>query len=181
MGKVDLKSEKTMKIFSYLTFFLLCLSIAAKDCFSINSTINTLPYMSNFVIDITSANIVGASVMVYIFYSLIYGAIVEILSRFVCNSITRVSFNQVYKYRFITIFKLVVITANLVIACFNFMYFNLPFTFKLQPVIEISFLAITFGIIYAICYKKYLNKKSAPVIFMSMALPLSIYFIMVAI
>ncbi len=181
MGKVDVKSEKTMKVFSHITFILLCLSIAAKDCFSINSTINTLPYMSNLAIDVTSANIVGASVLVYIFYGLIYGAMVEILSRFVCNSIIRVSFNEVNKYRFISTFKLVVTVANLLLALFNVMYFYLPFTFKLQPVIEIVFLAVTFSVIYAICYKKYLNKKSAPVIFMSMAMPLSIYFIMVAI
>ena len=179
--KIDWNSESNLKIMSCISFIVLCFSMVAKDYYQISATINTLPYYSNLSIDFNSINAVMLSVMVFMGYAILYSGIIEILSRFVGSSIIRVSFKSINKYRFITIFKLIVAGANFIMGCFNFMYFDMPFTFSLQPIIEMIVLSVTFAIIFAICYKKYLNKKSAPVIFLSMALPLSIYFIVLAI
>lgn len=179
--KFNINSDKSLKILSYVSFFVLCLSLIAKDYFDLASTINTLPYYTDISIDLTSANITIVTIGMFLIYALMYGGLIEILSRFVANSIIRVSFAEVKKYKFISSFKFILAIANFILALFNIMYFSLPFTFRLEPVITIVVLALTFGVMYAVIYKKYLNQKSAPVVFMSMALPLAIYFIVLAV
>lgn len=179
--KIQWDSESNLRLLSYFTFMLLCLSMVVKDFYQVSVTINTLPYYSDLSVDLTNVNATWISVFVFAGYALLYGGIVEILSRFVANSIMRVSFNTINKYKFISVFKLILTGVNLLIGCFNFMYFEMPFTYSLQTIVEIVFLSVTFAVMFVIFYKKYLNKKSAPVIFLSMALPLSIYFIFLAI
>ncbi len=177
--KQDIKKNNTYKTISYITYFLLCFSIVAKDYFSTSVSINTLPFMPEM--SLAGVNPTALTVLTFALHSILYALWVEILARFVCNSIMRVSFSTINKYQFISIFKGVVAVSNLLLGLFNFMYFAMPFTFRLQPLIEIIMLAITFAILYAIFYKKYLNKKSAPVIFLSLAIPLGLYFILIAV
>ena len=180
MDTKTIKNKDTnFKVISYVTYFLLCLSIVAKDYFSISESINTLPYMQE--INLQGVNPTALTVLTFALHSVLYALWVEVLSRFVCNSVMRVSFNTINKYQFISVFKGVVAGANLLIGAFNFMFFAMPFTFRLQPLIEILMLSITFLILYIIFYKKYLNKKSAPVIFLSLAIPLGLYFILLAV
>ena len=176
---INIKKDNKFKAISYISYFLLCFSIVAKDYFSISVSINTLPFMPEM--SLSGVNQTALTVLTFALHSILYGLWVEILSRFVCNSIIRVSFSTINKYQFISIFKGIVAVANLLLGLFNLMYFAMPFTFRLQPLIEIIMLSITFVVMYVIFYKKYLNKKSAPVIFLSLAIPLGLYFILIAV
>ena len=170
MEKIN--TEKKYKILNWVSYFVLCLSLVAKDYFSINATLNTFPLISD--VDMNP-------VLVFMMYALLNGLFVEFLSRFVCNTVMRVSFSDINKDKFVSVFKFIVVTANILVSFFNFMYFIMPYTFRLHSIIEIVSMAIVFSIIFAIIYKKYLNKKSAPVVFLSLAIPLGLYFVMIAI
>lgn len=170
MEKVN--NETKYKVISVVSYLVVCLSIVAKDYYSMSLTVNTFPLI---------AGVSLSPALVYTMYALLQGFFVEFLSRFVCNSVIRVSFSTVNKNQFISVFKFIVAGVNVLLGFFNFLYFIKPYTFRLHAVIEVVALTVLFSIIYAVIYKKYLNKKSAPVIFLSLAIPLGIYFIMIAI
>ena len=179
MAEENVKKQKSLNWLSYVSYFVLCFTIVAKDYFAISMSINTLPYLDAF--GELNVDPTVMTVMTFALHSILYALWVELFARFVYNSIARVSFSNVERYKFISIFKFIVAGVNMLLGLFNIMYFMYPFTFRLSAVIEVVVLTITFSIMYLIFYKKYLNKKSAPVIFLSMALPLAVYFIILAI